>query len=300
MNKIKMGALLVGVMLFMVTLTSCGEKQEMKLVNEQTFTPSEVSSIRIDYDSDDITLLESATADIVLKEYMDIDKGTYYARIENKNGELSISEGQRPSGNRLDCYVELYLPAGYEADVAVHTTESTLKTQIGHSLAALRTDTTHGTLEITGIKARTVSVSSANGAAAISNVEADTISFNTTNAAVNADNVHGAIQYTTSNGKLILTAAYGSGTFEATSDGTIDITFTEITGDVKATAKNNDILFTAPEDTAFHFVASSRNGSIDASYDGVAVSNGQATGDVGDNPHFTVELDARNGNIEAK
>lgn len=300
MKNTKMGTLLVGAMLLMVTLTSCGGKQEMKLVNEQNFTPSQVSSIRLDYDNDDITLLESATADIVLKEYMDIDKSAYYAKIENRNGELSINEGQRPSGNRLDCYVELYLPAGYEADISVHTTESTLKTKVSHNLAALRAETTHGTLEIAGIKAQTVSVSSANGAVNLSNVEADTISFNTTNAVVTTDNVHGVIQYTTSNGKLILTAAYGSGSFEATSDGTLDIAFAEITGDINASAKNSDIHFTAPKDAAFHFIASSRNGSIDAGYNGVAVSGDQAAGDVGDNPQFTVELEARNGNVEAR
>ena len=300
MHKTKMGALLVGTMLIMVMLTSCGEAKEMRLVNEQRFTPSEVTSIRLDYNNDDITLLESATADIVLKEYMDIDKSAYYARIENRNGELSINEGMRPSGNRLGCYVELYLPADYEADVSVHTTESALTTQISHTLAALHAETTHGLLEIVDIKARTVSVSSANGTVNLSNVNADTLSFHTTNATVNADNVHGQIQYATSNGKLILTAAYGSGTFEVTSNGTLDIAFAEITGNIKASSKNSDVHFTAPKDAAFHFTASSRNGSVNVSYDGLVVNNGHAAGDAGNDPQFTVELEARNGNIEAK
>ncbi|GEM_PF-5013007 len=227
MKKINLGGLFIGTILFITILTSCGKKQEMKLVNEQRFQPAQVSGIRLDYDNDDITLLESPTADIVLKEYMDIDKSAYYARIENRNGVLSVSEGQRPGGGRLDCYVELYLPAGYEADVTVHTTESTLKTKVSHTLASLRTETTHGILEITDINVRTISVSSAGGDISLSNVKTDMISI-------------------------------------------------------------------------FHFIAESRNGSISTGYDGVAVKDGQAAGDVGSNPQFTVALETRNGNVEAK
>jgi len=300
MKKTKLCMRFMGTMLVIITLTGCGKKQEMKLVNEQNFTPADVLSIRLDYDNDDITLLESPTGDITLKEYMDIDKSAYYARIENSNGQLSIGEGQRPGGNRLDCYVELYLPADYEADISVHTTESILKTQISHPLAALHTETTHGTLELNNIKARMISVSSAGGTVNLSNVEADTISFDTANAVVNADHVHGAIRYTTSNGKLTLTAAYGLGVFDASSDGTLDIAFAEIMGEIKVSAKNSDIYFTAPEDAAFHFIASSRNGSIKAGYDGVVVSDGQAVGDVGKNPKFTVELKTHNGAVNAE
>lgn len=302
MKKTKLGVWLIGVALFMATLTSCGagEKQEMKLVNEQTFAPAEVTSIQLDYDNDDITLLESDTGDIILKEYMDIDKSSYYARIKNKNGQLAISEGRRPSGNRLGCHVELYLPSGYKADVALHTTESTIKTQVSQPMTALRAETTRGTMELTDIQAQTLSASSANGTINLSNVRADTIIVKATNAAVNADNVHGAIQYTTSNGKLKLTDAHGSGTFEASSDGTLELAFAKITGDINVSAKNSDIHFAAPKAAAFHFSASSRNGSIDANYDGVVVNDDQAAGEVGKNPQFTVELEARNGDIEAE
>lgn len=224
MKKKTYRLLLAGIILFAATVPGCGKKQEIKLVNEQNFTPSEAGSIRLDYDNDDITLLESSTSDIILKEYMDIDKSSYYARINNRDGELSISEGKRPGGNRLDCYVELYLPADFGPEVFVHTTKGTFETKFGHPLTALHAETTSGTLKLDNLQAQTLSVSSANGTVGLSNAQAETISIDTTNAEVNANNIHGAIRYTTSNGSLVLTAAHGSGNFEASSDGRLDIT----------------------------------------------------------------------------
>ena len=300
-RRLAASAVLLGVLFLASIVTGCEDAGEIKLVNEQSFSIADVSNIRLDYDDDDVFLLESGSADIVLKEYMDIDKAAYYARVTNDNGKLSIGEGQRPSGNRLNGYVELYLPAGCEADISIHTTESTLTTRIGHTLAALHTETTHGTLDLANITARAVSVSSPDGTVNVSNVKAETISFDTTNAVVTAKSVYGTIQYATTNGELVLTDAHGSGSFNASSGGSFDLAFSEITGDIKVTAKNSTILFTAPQNAAFHFIASSRNGSVNTDYENVAVSDvGKATGDVGDNPLHTVDLETQNGDIEAR
>lgn len=282
-------------------LSGCGTKrQEMVLVNEQHFRTEEVSELRLDYDNDDITLLESDSNDIVLREYMDIDKSSYYARIRHLGSTLHIEEGRRPGGNRLGCYVELYLPAGFTADIGIHTTESSLKTLAGHTMGILRAETTRGSLEIAGINAREVYVSSANGTVSMRNVTADTISIDAANARVEADHITGEIRYNTSGGTLILSGANGCGIFEAASDGHLELSFAEITGDISAVAGNGSIYFKAPAEAAFRFFASSRNGSIDSSYDSVAVNGGQASGDVGTNPVFCVELKTHNGKIEVR
>lgn len=285
-------------MVSLLTLAGCGEKQ-MQLVNEQSFDPSGIQNQCLDYDNDDITIFKSTDGNIVLKEYMDIDKSAYYAKVDNAGDELSIVEGQRPSGNRLKCYVEIYLPDGFTGDVSAHTTNGTLFTKTDLPFANLYADTTRGSLELNDINAKTISITSANGTINLNNVTADSIAFDTSNANIEATSIQGQIQYETSNSSLVLRNATGSGNFKASSDGKIDIDFAEITGNISVYVNNSDIVFGASDSTAFHFSAFSENGSIDTEYPGITEHNDHATGDVGSHPLYTVKLETKNGNIGA-
>ena len=299
MSKLKNLSIIM-VALMQCSLTACGQKQEMTLVNEQSFSPAGAQSIRVDYDKDDITIHESTDGQITLKEYMDIDKSSYYANIENVNGELIINEGKRPGGDKLGCKVELYLPAGLAADVFIHATDSTVQTQIGTPLAEVHFETTQGNLALSDLEAVSLTVSSANGTVKLDKVTADTITLDTSNADVDMNGVSGAITYISTNGNLTMRESVGSGSFHASSDGTFDIAYSEITGSISVYTHNSKILFAAPSSAAFIFTATSKNGDIQTAYPDVTVNGGTASGSVGGNPQYIVDLETRNGDIEAK
>lgn len=286
--------------LALVSMSACGKNREMALVNEQSISTADIQRILVDYDKDDITIYDSPSDQIIVKEYMDIDKSSYYARIKNKDGELTIGEGQRPGGDKLGCYIEMYLPVGLRADVCIHVTNSNIETQITQPMATLRFETTQGNLDLSNVEANNLFVASANGTVNLNGITADTITLKTGNATVDMTNVDGIIDYTTTNGKLTVQGASGYGSYSASADGTLDISYREITGDICAFTHNSNILFTAPADAAFNFTANSKNGNVQVDYAGITVSGGAAGGSVGSNPQHTVKLQARNGDIEAK
>ncbi|SNT04444.1 Putative adhesin [Anaerovirgula multivorans] len=281
-------------------LSGCGAQKATALVNTLTFDTGDFESLRLDYDADDIHVLESDSAKVILKEYMNEDKKSYYARTSTQNGELLITEGDRPRRSSFESYIEIYIPQDYTDSLSLHSTSGTINLGIALNLSGdFSVDTTSGVIEVSNTKASTVKATSTKGSLSFKNIDADEINIKTTNATTSMNQINGAINYQSKGGKLTASGLSGSGSFNASGEGSIDISFDDVTSDISAYAKNGTLMVTLPSGLDFKFSATTKEGSIDTSFaDQLAITDNTAAGTIGASPEIAVELETRNGDIK--
>ena len=281
-------------------LSGCAGQKATALVNTLTFNTGDFEALRLDYDADDIHVLESDNDKVIVKEYMNEDKKSYYARTSTQNGELLITEGDRPRRSSFESYIEICIPRNYTGSLSLHSTSGTIHSEIALNLSGdFSIDTTSGVIEVSNTKASNIKAASTNGSLSFENIDADEINIQTTNATTSMNQINGAINYQSKGGKLAASGLSGSGSFNASGEGSIDISFADVTSDISAYAKNGTLTVTLPSELAFKFSATTKEGSIDTSFaDQLAITDNTATGRVGTSPDITIELETRNGDIK--
>lgn len=281
-------------------LSGCGGQKATDLVNTLTFDTGDFERLRLDYDADDIHVLESDNTKVILKEYMNEDKKSYYARTSSQNGELLITEGDRPRSSSFESYIEIYIPQDYTDSLSLHSTSGTINSEIVLNLSGdFSVDTTSGVVEVSNTKASNVKATSTNGSLSFENIDADEINIQTTNATTSMNQINGANNYHSKGGKLTASGLSGSGSFNASGEGSIDISFVDVTSDISAYSKNGTLLVTLPSGLDFKFSATTKEGSIDTSFtDQLAITDNTAAGTVGASPEIAVKLETRNGDIK--
>lgn len=289
------------VFLLMGISSGCGGQKSTALVNTLSFNTDDFESLRLDYDADDIHVMESDSDKVILKEYMNENKKSYYARTSTQNVELLITEGDRPRRSGFESYIEIYIPKDYTDSLSLHSTSGTINSEIALNLSGdFSVDTTSGLVEVSNTKASTVKATSTNGNLSFENIDADEISIKTTNATTSMNQMNGTINYQSKGGKLTASSLSGFGSFNASGEGSIDISFANVTSDISAYSKNGTLTVTLPNELDFKFSAATKEGSIDTSFaDQLVVTNHTAAGTVGISPDITVELETRNGDIKA-
>jgi hypothetical protein len=288
------GILLVGI------LSGCGSQKAIALVNTLTFNIGDFQSLRLDYDADDIHVFESDNDMVILKEYMNEDKKSYYARTSTQNGELLITEGDRPRRSSFETYIEIYIPQDYTDSLSLHSTSGTIKSEIALNLSGdFSVDTTNGVIVISNTKASQVKANSTNGNLSFKNIDAEALEIRTTNARTSISQSSGVISYQSTGGKLTASGHNGSGSLNASGEGSIDISFSDVTGDISVYSKNGTLTLELPSQLAFKFSATTKEGSIDTSFaEQLAVTDTTAAGTVGASPEIFIELETRNGDIK--
>ncbi|MPM16665.1 hypothetical protein SDC9_63046 [bioreactor metagenome] len=285
----------------MEILSGCGGQKATALVNTLSFDTGGFERLGLDYDADDIYVLGSTSDKIIVKEYMNENKQSYYARTSTQNGALLITEGDRPRRSSFESYVELYIPQDYTNSLSLHSTSGTISSEIALNLSCdFRVDTTSGLVKISNTTASSITAASTDGSLSFETIEAGEISIQTTNATTSMNQINGAISYQSKGGKLTASGLIGSGSFHASGDGSIDISFADVTGDISAYSKNGTLAVTLPSGLAFKFLAATKGGSIDTSFtDQLTITDHTVAGTIGVSPEITVELETKNGTIKA-
>ena len=300
-------------------LSGCGSQKGISLVNTLTFDTGEFQSLQLDYDADDIHVLESESDKVVLKEYMNEDKKNYYARTTIQSGELLITEGDRPRRSSFESYIELCIPQGYNGSLSLHSTSGTVDTKIPLDLfgdfsvdttsgminvsdikaSAISVTTTSGTVEGKGFTASALKIVSTSGDLTFDTIDMDTIYIQSTSANTTINQANGIVTYKSTSGKLTISDITGSGSFNASGEGSIEVSFIDVTGDVSAYSKNGSLSFGFRSELEFKFSATTREGSIETSFaELLAVTDNTAAGIVGSSPAVSIELETRNGDIK--
>lgn len=285
----------------LAALTGCSHDQSSKLVNEITFSLDSISEVTIAYDEENVTFYESESGDLTIREYMTENKSSYYAKVDQGGGSIKVSEGRKPFfKNGFLRYAEVYLPASYQENLSVFTTDGNIDLSgLEMSLNMLRIDSTAGTVRLNAVKARTIDLSTTSGAFDAEYLDADTIRADTTSGSFSCETLDGNVTYTTTSGSADIRSAIGSGSYKVNNSGQLKVAYTEVTGDLSFFNKNDSIQVTLPKDLEFEFAATTKNGSISISFpECVSIQGRTTSGTVGRNPTVTIKAETNNGNID--
>lgn len=303
MNLTKLLAAFLAAALGPLVLTGCSHSRPAQLANELTFSLDGISALTVSYDEEDVTFYESGSSDLTVREYMTENKSSYHAKVDQHDGSIRISEGGKPlfQGGFLR-YIEVYLPASYREDLTVTTTDGDIDlAKLEAALHALRVDSTSGTVRLSAAEAQSIHLSTTSGSLDADRLDADTIRIDTTSGSFSCEELVGNISYTTTSGSADIRSAAGSGSYQASNSGALNVVYTEVTGDLSFYNKNDSICVTLPADLEFEFEAVTKNGSVSTSFPESLSASGRTTGGtVGGHPTVSVKAETNNGNIEVK
>lgn len=274
---------LIGFCFIFLTLTiigGCSGTGELKEVRSEEFRTSEFDEILVDYDGESIFVGESDHGQVVIKELMDQQKKAYRANIDITGGRLTIEEGARPLGSSIHAYLEIYLPRYFSKKISLHTTGGKIISETDLVLSELKAETTNGEIMISGLTA-------------------DELTVKTTNGEVQLENISGKIHYESTNGNLTGSGLSGSGNFNVSANGNLNLAYSRINEDLSAYTKNGEIKLAIPSGLDFNFCAETKNGEIKTNFSKqISGSEHALQGIIGDNPNVLVNLETKNGNMD--
>lgn len=287
----------------LLILTGCSDHRSSAQVHELTFSLEGISEVILSYDEEPVTFYESETNDLVIKEYLTESRCSYYAKVDHGDNYIAIREGRKPLfGNGFSRRVAVYLPASYHESLTVTTTDGDIDlSALEMTLHTLRIDSTAGAVKISTAAAQTIHLSTTSGILEADRLEADTIQIATTRGSFSCRTLDGHVTYTTTSGNANIQSAIGSGIYEASHAGQLNVAYTKVTGDLSFYNKNDGIHVTLPADLEFVFQATTKNGSLSTSFQEYTFLEGQTvSGTVGEHPTVTIKMETKNGNIEVE
>lgn len=295
--------ILIGFVLVLgvLPLVGCFGANAPHMANELRFSLDKISDVMISYDEEKITFFESDSDELIIKEYMTENKSRYYAKVDQMNNSIHISEGKKPLfGDGFSRYVEVYLPATYQNFLKVTSTNGELSfSDIALDLSSIRIDCTSGNVVLDKAIATNIHISSTSGTLTLGHIEAGKIKLETTSGNVSCEQLNGNVTYITTSGTIDVKTAIGSGSYRANNSGAINVIYSEVSGNLSLFNKNDTIALTLPETLEFNFEAITKNGSVSTNFQQDVTVNARTTsGIVGNNPTVTVKVETNNGNIE--
>jgi hypothetical protein len=227
----------------------CGGLTEENLVNVQEIDLENINSVDIVYSWENITLFETDTNTLILKEYMSIDKSNYYALISNSGDKILIKKGSRPFGigtgilfNGFNARVEVYLPKLYAKNVKVKASSGKIEGGDIYTHSEISLETSSGDISVHTITANAVKLKASSG----------NIIF---------DEINGNVSAESSSGNIELNRVTGSVAAKASS-GDIKCVVTENAGDISLTTSSGRVILGVPENFVFNFSSRTSSGGL--------------------------------------
>lgn len=290
-----------GVMLFAFLLCGCKGARAGGMVNELHFPLERITEITISYDEEQITFFEGEQDELVIKEYMTVDKKKYYAKVDQGKSSIKISEGGKPFFKKeFERRVEVYLPQSYRETVAVTTTNGEIDLRnIQPELDRFWVESTSGQVSIGQAKANDICLSTTSGEIQIGTIQADQIQITTTQGNIGCEKICGKVTYKTTSGNIEIMSAEGEGSYKAENSGEIKVTYREVAGDLSFYNKNGNIELQIPESLGFYFLAATKNGTIKTDFqESIKMNEDTAEGMVGYDSGIEIKLETKNGDME--
>lgn len=236
-----------------ILAAGCTGWKEERMVNEMVFDLQGISELAVTYDEDTILFYESRGEKLVVREYMTENKRRYYAHTDMEKSRIHISEGKRPFfKDGFTCRVEVWLPASYDRDLTVITTDGEIDmSQMKLTLDSLRAETTSGRIRLEQVEASCLEFASTRGSLDLGHICAGDIKIHTTEGEVKISRLEGKVNYTTTHGSLEVDEAVGSGGYHTSNDGLLQIRYVKADGDLQLYNKNGDIQLTLPPALGF-------------------------------------------------
>lgn len=95
----------------LLALSGCSGSDKLQLANEIRFSLDGISDVTISYDEELVTFFPADGDELVIREYMTKDKGSYHADVSQSSDSIHVSEGGKPLFHGdFSRYIEVYLP----------------------------------------------------------------------------------------------------------------------------------------------------------------------------------------------
>lgn len=193
-------AITLGIFLILnlFVFAGCSNSKSAQMTNELRFSLKGISSLTLSYDEEKITIFESDSDALVIKEYMTESKSSYYAKVTEGNESIYISEGGKPFfKDGFSRYIEVYLPESYRENLTVTSTNGDIDfSGMNLDLSMLRVDNSSGNIRLDNAVASNIHLSSTSGTLYLGNIEANQISLETTSGSVICTKLNGNVIYT--------------------------------------------------------------------------------------------------------
>ena len=251
----------------------------MELVNTREFPLDAIEKITVNYRSDDITVVQSDSDMLVIKEYMSENNSRFFAGITQTGNEITVVQGRRPVFRIVSFFrsrVEVVIPAS-KKNVVIKSTSGKIEVTGGHSFATLVLENTSGRVSVDSLEAETVSMKTGSGTIDIDSVEASSISVENASGSISANSLKaGTLRMKNASGKISVNSlqaenadlACGSGEISAGTivAGSVNAASTSgriivhsIDGDISAKTTSGSISITG---VSGNIITESRSGSI--------------------------------------
>lgn len=286
---------------FLFAFSACSQAKSPEAANEIRFSLEGISDITISYDEETIRFYPAEGDELIVKEYMTEARHRYYASVTETDSGIHISEGGKPffkSG--FSRRIEVFLPDSYREALTVTTTDGSIDlTGVKLRLSKLHIDSTAGMVELESAAASRIHLSTTSGTLNLGSLEADNIRIDMTSGNVVCGDLTGYVEYTSTSGNAVIKSAFGAGTYKANNSGSLDVSYTEVTGDLYLFNKNGNINLSLPPNLAFEFEAAAKNGSVSTTFqEWLTVDGSSAHGVIGNKPAVCVKTETNNGTIE--
>lgn len=107
------------------------------------------------------------------------------------------------------------------------------------------------------------------------------------------------VNYESTNGNLTGSGLSGSGNFNVSANGNLNLAYSRINEHLSAYTKNGEIKLAIPSGLDFNFCAKTKNGEIKTNFSKkISGSEHALQGIIGDNPNVLVNLETKNGNMD--
>lgn len=126
-NVIKIIGIFAVIGVLSVVITKSMGNKELQLSNTEEISTQGVEEINLSYVSENITIKESTSDKITVKEYLNLNEKNYYSSISKSGKTVTIERGKRPPINMVKENVEIYLPKNYKGSLIVTTVSGTIK-----------------------------------------------------------------------------------------------------------------------------------------------------------------------------
>lgn len=169
------GVIAVGLILLMVSVIGSGGGNfsintfsDADLVNTTNLSMEGISSIILEYSSDDIFFYESESNELILKEYMNIiPEENELTRIRQTASEIRLLGGERNMFQRgfhnYSGFVEVYLPADYHGNISSSTSSGNIESELVLHLSELNASCTSGDIRLNEVYAEDIRSSTSSG-----------------------------------------------------------------------------------------------------------------------------------------
>ena len=292
----------------------------LQLVNTQQISLENITSIEIEYTSDDVVFYASDTDELILKEYKTYTpEEDELSNITTDGNGVSIRGGRHKNrifsiGNHYSRN-DIYLPAKYAEELAVTTSSGNITSDLSFNLSQFTSNCHSGDVTLNEVHAKSIKITSSSGNITIQKAEGEReISSHSGDIKVYGGN--GESTFEASSGNITIEKAVGNLTADAnsgnirimdsegekeveTSSG--NITIENSTGVVKATASSGEVEVTALKGAGristksgnIKFELKEVNGDIE-----LEASSGNATLIVPDTITCNFNAEASSGNIK--